>query len=131
MPARRVWLLDRPAAVDSGHTCAYASRMMMHWPSVDPLGEALYFLRMTGLFYTRSELRAPWGLALPALPDTVMFHVVTAGQCWLKAAGAEPMVLQPSTVTLVAHGEEQRRCGCAPAGGSGGAWSPGAGAAAA
>ncbi|WP_462329054.1 cupin domain-containing protein, partial [Thiohalocapsa halophila] len=53
------------------------------WPSGDPLGETLHFLRMTGVFYTRSELTAPWGLVLPPMPDCLMFHVVTAGACWL------------------------------------------------
>ncbi|NTU82454.1 MAG: AraC family transcriptional regulator [Chloroflexales bacterium] len=82
--------------------------MTMHWPTVDPLGAALYFLRMSGLFYTRSELGAPWGLGLPALPDTLMFHVVTEGQCWLEVEGAEPMLLQPDTFTLVPHGQGHR-----------------------
>ena len=35
---------------------------------VDPVGEALHFLRMSGTFYCRSEFTAPWGLALPAMP---------------------------------------------------------------
>ena len=39
------------------------------WTSVDPLGEALHFLRMDGVFYTRSEFTEPWGLDLPAMPD--------------------------------------------------------------
>lgn len=29
------------------------------WTPVDPLGEALHFLRMNGVFYTRSEFTAP------------------------------------------------------------------------
>ena len=32
----------------------------------DPLGEALHFLRMSGVFYCRSEFTAPWALDLPA-----------------------------------------------------------------
>ena len=35
----------------------------------DPLGEALHFLRMSGVFYARSEFTAPWALALPAFED--------------------------------------------------------------
>ena len=35
------------------------------WTVVDPLGDALGFLRMSGVFYCRSEFTAPWGLALP------------------------------------------------------------------
>ena len=50
----------------------------------DPLGEALYFLRMSGTMYSSCELTAPWGLVLPAFPGFLMFHVVTTGRCWLE-----------------------------------------------
>ncbi|RZL86222.1 MAG: AraC family transcriptional regulator [Variovorax sp.] len=75
---------------------------------IDPLGEALHFLRMSGIFYCRSEFSAPWGLALPAMADSLMFHVVTSGQCWLEVEGAEPCLLQPGDFALVAHGEGHR-----------------------
>ncbi|MBC8077893.1 MAG: AraC family transcriptional regulator [Chloroflexales bacterium] len=78
------------------------------WPSVDPLGEALHFLRMNGIFYTRSEFSAPWGLELPALRDCLMFHVVTSGRCWLEVDGAEPRLLQPGELALVPHGAGHR-----------------------
>ena len=73
--------------------------------SVDPLGEALHFLHMSGLFYTRSEFTAPWGLDLPPLPDCLMFHVVTSGRCWLEVEGKDPCLLQPGDFALVPHGE--------------------------
>lgn len=75
------------------------------WGTVDPLGEALYFLRMSGTFYTRSELTAPWGLALPAMPGSLMFHAVTAGRCWLEVDGADGRPLQPGDFALVPHGD--------------------------
>ncbi len=75
------------------------------WVPVDPLGEALHFLHMSGVFYTRSEFSAPWALALPALPDCLMFHVVTLGRCWLEVEGAEPRLLQPGDFALVPHGD--------------------------
>ena len=37
------------------------------WVSVDPLGEALHFMRMSGVFYTRSEFTEPWALELAAM----------------------------------------------------------------
>lgn len=77
----------------------------VQWASGDPLGEALHFLHMSGTFYTRSELTAPWGLDLPALPDCLMFHVVTAGHCWLVVEGEEPRQLKPGDFALVPHGE--------------------------
>ncbi len=78
------------------------------WKPVDPLGEALHFLRMTGVFYCRSEFTAPWGLALPPFPSSMMFHVVTAGQCWLEVDGAERCQLRPGDLALVPHGAGHR-----------------------
>ena len=77
----------------------------VRWASGDPLGESLHFLHMCGVFYTRSELAAPWGLALPPLPDCLMFHVVTSGSCWLVVDGEEPRLLKPGDFALVPHGE--------------------------
>jgi len=52
--------------------------------AVDPLGEALHFLRMTGVLYCQAEFTAPWALALPAFEDCLMFHVVTSGRCLVE-----------------------------------------------
>lgn len=78
------------------------------WPTDDPLGEALHFLRMSGVFYCRSELTAPWGLALPLMRGCLWFHVVTSGRCWLEVDGVEPRRLQPGDLALVPHGEGHR-----------------------
>ncbi len=78
------------------------------WASADPLGEALHFLNMSGVFYTRSEFTAPWALALPAFPDCLMFHVVTSGRCWLEVEGDDPHLLRPGGLALVPHGEGHR-----------------------
>ena len=75
---------------------------------MDPLGEALHSLRMNGVFYSRCEFTTPWGLALPAFPATLMFHVMTSGRCWLEVEGAEPRVLQAGDLALVPHGEGHR-----------------------
>lgn len=78
------------------------------WLPVDPLGEALHFLRMNESFYTRAECTAPWGFELPALGDCLMFHVVTSGCCWLDVDGAEPGLLRPGALALVPHGARHR-----------------------
>jgi AraC-like DNA-binding protein len=78
------------------------------WASTDSLGEALHFLRMSGTFYCRSEFTAPWGLDLPAMPQCLMFHVLTVGECWLEAEGDEPRRLAPGDLVLVPHGEGHR-----------------------
>lgn len=62
--------------------------MKLELPVVeDPVGRALHFLRMSGTFYYRSEFTAPWALAIPAMEDSLMLHVVTAGNCLLEVEG--------------------------------------------
>jgi len=78
----------------------------------DPLGTALHFLRMSGAFYGRSELSAPWGLTMPAMPGCLWFHVVTSGAARLEAdagsadAGSgdgDSLTLRPGDLALVPH----------------------------
>jgi AraC-like DNA-binding protein len=45
------------------------------------------------------------------MKGVLMFHVVTAGRCWLEVDGAEPRVLQPGDFALVPHGEGHRLAG--------------------
>jgi AraC-like DNA-binding protein len=70
----------------------------------DPLGEALHLLRLNGTFYCRSELRAPWGVEMPPFEGRMLFHVVTAGQCWLEVEGEAPRLLRQGSLALVPHG---------------------------
>ena len=73
-------------------------------PPADPLGEALHLLRLTGCVYARSELSAPWGVDLPPLEGHMMFHVVTAGRCWLEIDGSDSVLLERGSLALVPHG---------------------------
>jgi AraC-like DNA-binding protein len=77
-------------------------------PNADPLGEALHFLRMSGTLYCRSEFTAPWGLDLPPLPNSVMFHIVTRGACWIEIEGVPPSNLTVGAFALVPHGRGHR-----------------------
>jgi AraC-like DNA-binding protein len=74
------------------------------WAPADPLGEALHYLRMSGAFYCRSELSAPWGLTLMPMPGYLWFHVVTRGRLLLDAAG-EQTQLGTGDFALVPRGE--------------------------
>lgn len=75
------------------------------WNRDDPLGQALQFLRMSGVVYCCSEFTAPWGLALPPMPDCLMFHAVTSGRCWLHGLdGEEPRELERGDFALLPHG---------------------------
>jgi len=86
--------------------CAASSKLMIGdpWTMVDPLGDALRILRMSGVFYCRSEFTAPWALALPPFDHSMMFHVVTEGRCRVEVGG-DSCLLQPGTVALIPHGE--------------------------
>lgn len=70
----------------------------------DPLGESLYQLGLDGSLYCRSELSGNWSLAMPVLLDKMMFHIITAGQCWLLLEGESPVLLQKGSLALVPHG---------------------------
>ena len=70
----------------------------------DPLGEALHDVRMSGAFYCRTELTAPWGLTLPSLPEYVWFHVVAFGAMTLEAGDEAPVELRRGDLALVTHG---------------------------
>jgi AraC-like DNA-binding protein len=75
------------------------------WTPIDPVGEALHFLRMSGIFYSRAEFTAPWGLEMPAMEECLMFHFVTSGRCWLQVRSeSEQRLLQPGDLALVPHG---------------------------
>jgi len=74
------------------------------WTPVDPLGEALHLLRMSGVFYCRTEATAPWALEMPAFANCLSFHVVTAGGCWLGVDGAQALYLRAGDLALVPHG---------------------------
>ncbi len=78
------------------------------WAPVDPLGEALHLLRMSGSFYCRSEFRAPFALEMPPMSESLMFHVVTAGHCWLEIDGVAPSELHPGDLVVVPHGQGHR-----------------------
>src|ERR1700730_7656808 len=103
MTVSREFMINRPEPLDVGHTSAMAT--VDPWAPADPLGEALHFLRMSGAFYCRSELTAPWGLTLPPMPGYVWFHVVTSGRVWLEAGDAAPRPLERADLALVPHGE--------------------------
>lgn len=74
------------------------------FPPSDPLGEALHFLRMSGAYYCRSELTAPWGFTMPPMPGYLWFHVVTSGRLCLEA-GDDRRWIQPGDLALVPHGD--------------------------
>jgi len=63
---------------------------------------------MSGTFYSRCEFSAPWGLVLPPLDGCWMFHVVTAGECWIEVAPGESQLLRPGLLAVVPRGDGHR-----------------------
>lgn len=74
----------------------------------DPFGEVLHHLRLEGTFYCRSELTAPWGIDVPAMPGHLTFQVVTSGRCWLEVEGQDPFLVEQGALTLIPHGLAHR-----------------------
>jgi AraC-like DNA-binding protein len=74
------------------------------WPSADALGEALHFLRMDGVFYSQCDFSGRWGLCLPALKNTLMFHAITSGACVLEAPDMPACTLRAGDFVLLPQG---------------------------
>lgn len=104
----RELMLIRPHTLDVESSPSHTYDMNDPWTSADSLGEALHYLRMSGVIYCRSEFTAPWALALPAMEDCLMFHFVTLGRCWVEVQDADPRLLQPGDLALVPHGQGHR-----------------------
>lgn len=68
------------------------------------LAQVLQSLRMRGMFYCHAELSGPWALEMPALADSLSFHVVTGGSCWLRLPDSDPLELRAGGLVLVPHG---------------------------
>lgn len=69
----------------------------------DVITRTLGDLEMSAVFYAASELTAPWGIAMPALPGTMVFHVVTQGGGTVVIGGTTTR-LEAGQVVLVPHG---------------------------
>lgn len=91
MASSPVSLSERPG---SGHLQATPS---------DVLSSVVGSLRLRSRVFCRSELAAPWGLALPP-SDYAHFHVVERGGAWLRLKGAPPLALAGGDLVVVPHG---------------------------
>ncbi|WP_394143203.1 AraC family transcriptional regulator [Vibrio atypicus] len=64
-----------------------------------PLGQ----LKMQRVFYTHALLREPWGLKMPAIPSSTMFHLVLDGEAFVSVSGQQ-VQLMPGDFVLIPHG---------------------------
>lgn len=75
---------------------------------MDALTDILETVHLRGTVYCRSELTAPWGMAVPR-SRAAQFHVVRRGRCWLRLEddGAEaraPALLEAGDVLVLPLG---------------------------
>lgn len=68
------------------------------------LDQVLHRVRMRGDFYCQAELTSPWALEMPAIEDSISFHVVTEGHCLLEVEGQDTVRLRSGDLALVPHG---------------------------
>jgi AraC-like DNA-binding protein len=85
--------------------------MQKPFPAVDdPLAAVLHRLRLSGSFYCRSQLGAPWGLFMPPMAGCMWFHAVLTGEATLEPPPEPrrkkpgPLVLRAGDFALVPHG---------------------------
>ncbi len=101
------FMLYRPVSLDllscGLHADAMTKRLLNLEP-IDALGEVLHTLRMTGTFYCRSELTAPWGLSMPAAPGCLWFHMGLVGECRIQGDDFDEIKMTPGTFVLVTRG---------------------------
>lgn len=69
----------------------------------DPIAELFHVLQMQSVFYTQAYLSAPWGMTIPAIERSLMFHLVVEGACIARVEG-ERICLQTGDFVLIPHG---------------------------
>ncbi len=71
--------------------------------AADVLTSVMDAVRLRSRVFCRSELRAPWGLALPR-SEYGHFHVIERGGAWLRVEGQQPVALAGGELVVVPHG---------------------------
>jgi AraC-like DNA-binding protein len=70
----------------------------------DVFADVLRSIHLQSALYCRAHLSAPWGLAIPQR-QVAVFHIVTAGACWLTVEGTdEPVFLATGDLIILPHG---------------------------
>ncbi len=73
---------------------------------MDALTDILETIHLRGSLYCRSELGAPWGMAIAAGSDA-QFHVVRRGRCWLRLTtepDTAPILLEAGDMVVLPRG---------------------------
>lgn len=73
---------------------------------IDPLTEALDFLRLSETAYYHAEFHAPWSFVAPN--DCPKFHFMASGRCWFEVEGGEPRWLETGDFIVIPRGRGHR-----------------------
>jgi AraC-like DNA-binding protein/mannose-6-phosphate isomerase-like protein (cupin superfamily) len=65
--------------------------------------DVLVDISLTGVFHSTSRLTEPWGVVLPALPQVVVFHLMTSGRGEVEVDGL-CTAIEPGQLLVVPHG---------------------------
>lgn len=74
---------------------------------VDALSEVLQDFRLSGVNYSRCELRHPWSIAFPQ-QQLLRFHFVSQGPCWIHTAALGWQELRDGDLVLLPQGVAHR-----------------------
>lgn len=75
--------------------------------TVDALSEVLQDFRLSGVNYSRCELRHPWSISFPEQP-LLRFHFVSRGPCWIHTEAEGWQALDVGDLVLLPQGVEHR-----------------------
>jgi AraC-like DNA-binding protein len=84
--------------------------------STDPLSDVLRAVRLDGAFFYAVEASEPWSVeavaakdltprVLPGAEHLISYHILTAGRCWGRLVGGQPVALAPGDVIVFPHGD--------------------------
>ncbi|WP_424187699.1 cupin domain-containing protein [Actinokineospora sp. G85] len=74
----------------------------------DLLSELLRPIRLTGVFHSWWDLRAPWAIEGDAESTCAVLHYVAEGSCWITADGAAPVELRSGDLAVYPTGTAHR-----------------------
>jgi len=66
-------------------------------------GSPLSELKMSSVFYTHSTMKQPWGIKMPSIPSSTMFHLVLEGKAIVVVEGTQ-VKLGAGDFILLPHG---------------------------
>ncbi len=70
----------------------------------DKVGQVLHLLQMKSMFYTKAQLRHPWGITMPVIPNSMMFHLVISGACTARIHSHEERLIAGDFI-IIPHGQ--------------------------